>query len=391
MAKKGMTKSENYNVNPREIDFVSRFGIQFQALLDILGITDVVEKMPGSRCRYYDAKVTLNTDAVDEGEETPYSQADVVEKFLPEMELEPYAKATTAKAIKDYGYDIAVGKTDEAFLNELQAKVMNGFYSFIRTGSTTAIHPNFQMALAMAKGYTDNEFKKLNLTATGTVGFVNTLDFHEYLGTATVTIQNSYGYNYIKDFMGYEVIFLCSSNEIPRGKVVATAKENLIAYFVNPANGDFGQADLQYATDGVTNFIGFHTQGNYGTNVSECFAIMGLSISAEYLNGIAVVTIEKSGTLGIVTATSAAGTNAGTKITVTGDVASDQHVFIKAGTTAPSPAYLDEVDSTWTELTLESGAADDVEGLTGKACVAITNGAGQIVAASGSVTITNKA
>lgn len=389
MAKNGMTKAENYNVNPREIDFVSRFGIQFQALLDILGISDVVEKTPGARCRYYDAKVTLDTTEVGEGEETPYSQANVVERFLPEMELEPYAKATTAKAIKDYGYDIAVGKTDEAFLNELQAKVMNSFYGFLKTGSTTAVHPSFQLALAMAKGYVDNEFKKLRLTATGTVGFVNTLDFHEYLGTATVTVQNSYGYNYIKDFMGYDTIFLCSSNEIPRGKVIATAKENLIAYYVNPANGDFGQADLVYATDGVTNFIGFHTQGNYGTNVSECFAIMGLRISAEYLNGIAVVTIEDGGTLGTITAASAVGTNVGTKITVTGDVAENQHVFIKTGGTAPK--YLDEVDNTWTELTLDGGAADDVEGLTGKAYVVITNGAGQILSASSAVTITNKA
>ena len=42
---------------------------------------------------------------------------------------------------------------------------------------------------------------------------------------------------------------------------------------------------------GETNLIGFHVQGNYGTAVGESFALMGMALWAEYLDGIAVITI----------------------------------------------------------------------------------------------------
>ena len=45
----------------------------------------------------------------------------------------------------------------------------------------------------------------------------------------------------------------------------------------------------------ITNFnklnIGFHVQGNYNTAVSESFALMGMTLMAEYLDGIAIVDI----------------------------------------------------------------------------------------------------
>ena len=46
-----------------------------------------------------------------------------------------------------------------------------------------------------------------------------------------------------------------------------------------------------YRTDGDTNLIGFHTQGNYNTAVSECFAIMGMVLFSEYLDAIAVIDV----------------------------------------------------------------------------------------------------
>ena len=36
---------------------------------------------------------------------------------------------------------------------------------------------------------------------------------------------------------------------------------------------------------------GFHAQGNYSTAVGESYAIMGMKLWAEYLDGIAVVTL----------------------------------------------------------------------------------------------------
>jgi hypothetical protein len=65
--------------------------------------------------------------------------------------------------------------------------------------------------------------------------------------------------------------------------------ENIVLYYVDPADSDFAKAGLVYATgNGETNLIGFHTQGNYSTAVSEAFAVMGMTLFAEYLDAIAV-------------------------------------------------------------------------------------------------------
>ena len=109
-------------------------------------------------------------------------------------------------------------------------------------------------------------------------------------------MQNQFGFQYIKDFMGFNTIFLLSEDEIERGKVIATPVENIVLYYVDPGDSDFAKAGLVYATGiGETNLIGFHTQGNYNTAVSEAFAIMGLTLFAEYIDGIAVISF---GTLG---------------------------------------------------------------------------------------------
>ena len=117
--------------------------------------------------------------------------------------------------------------------------------------------------------------------------------------------------------MGYSTVFLLSDEEIKRGRVIATPVENIVLYYIDPADSDFARAGLDYRTDGETNLVGFHVQGNYSTAVSESFAIMGMTLFAEYQDGIAVADIDETPSLGTLTVTSAAGTATGdTKITV---------------------------------------------------------------------------
>ena len=174
------------------------------------------------------------------------------------------------------------------------------------------------MALAMAKGRVENKFKQMHRNVTGVVGFVNILDVYEYIGAADITIQNQFGFQYMKDFLGFNTIFLLSDSEIPRGTVIATPVENIVLYYVDPNESDFARAGLVYTVSGETNLIGFHTQGNYHTAVSEAFAIMGLTLFAEYIDAIAVGTINTTQTLGTLTVNSAAGSKSGdTKVTIT--------------------------------------------------------------------------
>ena len=288
-ARENLTTQADITIAAREIDFVSRFQRNWEHLRTILGIMRPIRVQPGTVLKSKSAKVTLQSGAVGEGEEIPYSKAVVTEKDYGSVTVEKYAKATSLEAINKYGYDVAVGMTDDAFLFELQTNVTSRFYTYLNTGSLTGEQDSFQMALAMAKGNVENKFKKLHMTATGVVGFVNVLDVYEYLGAANITVQNQFGFQYIKDFMGYNTIFLLSDDEVARGKVIATPVENIVLYYVDPADSNFSRAGLQYTTAGETSLIGFHTQGNYSTAVSESFAIMGMTLFAEYLDGIAVM------------------------------------------------------------------------------------------------------
>lgn len=316
-AKANLIMTDDVQVTAREIDFVTRFERNWQHLRDILGIMRPIKKQPGAVLKSKYAEGTLQSGKVAEGEEIPYSKFVVKEKDYAEMTIEKYAKAVSIEAIKDHGYENAVQMTDDEFLFQLQTDVTGRFYDYLKTGTLTSTETTFQMALAMAKGRVENKFKQMHRNATGVAGFVNILDVYEYLGAAEITIQNQFGFQYMKDFMGFNTIFLLSDSEIPRGQVIATPVENIVLYYVDPNESDFARAGLVYTVSGETNLIGFHTQGNYHTAVSEAFAIMGLTLFAEYIDAIAVITIDETPTLGTLTVNSVAGTASGdTKITV---------------------------------------------------------------------------
>ena len=316
-AKTNLIMTNDIHVTAREIDFVTRFERNWQHLRDILGIMRPIKKQPGAVLKSKYAEGTLQSGKVGEGEEIPYSKFVVKEKDYAEMTIEKYAKAVSIEAIKDHGYENAVQMTDDEFLFQLQTDVTGRFYEYLKTGTLTSTETTFQMALAMAKGRVENKFKQMHRNVTGVVGFVNILDVYEYLGAAEITIQNQFGFQYMKDFMGFNTIFLLSDSEIPRGQVIATPVENIVLYYVDPNESDFARAGLVYTVSGETNLIGFHTQGNYHTAVSEAFAVMGLTLFAEYIDAIAVITIDETPTLGTLTVTSAAGTATGDiKITV---------------------------------------------------------------------------
>ena len=140
------------NVTAREIDFVSRFGKNWDALKNILGIMRPIKKAPGSKLISYTADVTLESGAVEPGEVIPYSKATVVQAAFDDLTIEKYAKAVPIEDVSKYGAAIAVQKSDEAFLTKLQNTVLGKFYTFLNTGSLTGTASSWQAALAKAQG-----------------------------------------------------------------------------------------------------------------------------------------------------------------------------------------------------------------------------------------------
>jgi hypothetical protein len=347
MAKENLTKTTDIKVNPREVDFVTRFSRNWEHLRDILGIMRPIKKAPGTVLKSKYATLTLQDGNIGEGEEIPYSKAEIKTKDYATITIEKYAKGVSIEAIKDYGYDVAVQMTDDEFLFQLQSNVTNRFYKYLNGGELASEETTWQKALAMAMGQVLNKFKLMHRTATRVVGFVNVLDLYDYLGGAQITVQSEFGFNYIKNFMGYDTVFLLSEDEIQRGRVIATPVENIVMYYVDPADSDFSRADLEFTVDGETPLLGFHTQGNYSTAVSEAFAIMGVTLFAEYIDGIAVIDVDATPTLGALTVQSAAGTDSGTTaLTITPAKEKATNVYkYKLGASAETVTYGQNVKS----------------------------------------------
>ncbi len=281
------------NVTAREKDFVTRFGLNWDALREIMGIMRPVEKEAGTQLVAYAASVALEDGDVDAGCVIPYSKATIAQTAKEDLKIKKYAKAVPIEDVDKYGADIAVQKSDEAFLNELQTVVMDDFYGSLTSDASamTGAYATFQMAVSMAIGKVVDKFKKMHRNVSSIVVFVNTLDVYEYLGGANVSIQTMFGIQYIKNFLGADTVIL--SSEIEKGKVIAVPSDNLVLYYVNPAS-EFAKLGLVYTTDGDTNLIGFHVQGNYGTAVGESFALMGMKLWFEYADGVAIVEIDDS-------------------------------------------------------------------------------------------------
>lgn len=389
MAKNNLTKQADIQVRAREVDFVTRFERNWEHLREILGVLRMIKKDPGSTLKSKYAQGTLESGKVGEGEEIPYSKFEVKEKSYAEITVEKYAKAVSIEAIKTYGYDVAVELTDDEFLFELQTDVTGRFYTYLKTGSLTSTESTFQMALAMAKGRVEDKFKQMHRSIpNGIVGFVNGLDVYEYIGAANITVQNQFGFQYVKDFMGFNTIFLLSESEIPRGKVIATPVDNIVLYYVDPSDSDFAKAGLVYTVAGETPLIGFHTQGNYHTAVSEAFAIMGMVLFAEYLDGISVISFGGSETLGDLTVASAEGTDTGTtKLTVTPAKGNEGNVYkYKVAPSQTTVEYGQNVKN-WTAWDGKS----DVTAATGQVITVVECDSTYKALSAGHATVTAKA
>lgn len=291
MAEANLTMTTDIQVEARRIDFVSRFAKTWQALTQIMGITRPIRKEPGTVLRSYKAELTLENGNVAEGEKIPLSKATITEVKHADLTIEKYGKGITIEDVDKYGAEIAIEKTDEAFRNELLGKILGEFYEFALTGELTNTADDFQMGFALAVGSVKNKFQTMRLDGSRVVVYVNTMDAYKYLGAANLTVQSEFGINYVKNFMGAETVIFAGDDDIPAGKIVAIPVSNIVDYYADPSNSGFARMGLRYTTDAKAPMLGFATEGDYSTATGKNWAIMGHKLWAEYLDAIAVVTV----------------------------------------------------------------------------------------------------
>lgn len=389
-AKNNVTTTAQFTTAAREVDFVTRFADNWNALRTILGIMRPIRKSPGTKLISYKASVdgTLQGGTnVAEGDEIPFTTMKVEPVSYGDIEVAKYAKSVTIESVAKYGADVAVEKTDDAFIVALQNKVLGDFYAFLNTGSLTLTESTWQRALAMAKATVLDKFAGMDKDVTDVVGFANILDAYDYLGDKDITVQTVFGLNYVKDFMGYSTLFLLPEKYITQKRVIALPVENIDLYYIDPGDSDFAKLGLNYTVQGETNLIGVHVEGDYSRATGDMYALMGMKLWAEYLDGIAVVTVQGSGTLGTLTVTSAAGTTSGTtKLTVTPAKASGNSYKYKAAASA-TPVVHGQNVQTWTAW----DGTSDITAATGQVVTVVECSGDYKAKSAGNATVTAKA
>lgn len=296
-AKENLTTTAQFTVEAREQDFVTVFGDNWDALRTIMGIMRPIRKTPGTKLVSYKASVdgTLNGGtSVGEGEEIPFTKLKVEPVAYGDIKIGKHARSVSIEAVDKYGAEVAVQRTDKAFMNSIQSKILEDFYAFLKTGTLTVSETNWQRGLAMGKAAVLDKFAGMNMDVTESVGFANIMDAYDYLGDKDVTVQTMFGLNYVQDFLGFRTVFLLPEKYIARGQIIALPVENIDLYYIDPSDSNYAQLGLEFTVQGETNLIGVHVEGDYHRVTGDMIAIYGMKLWAEYLDGIAVVTIGAS-------------------------------------------------------------------------------------------------
>lgn len=285
----------------REIDFVERFtGNILPKLIQVLGVTRKIPLMEGTTMYVYKTTGTLQSGSVPEGEIIPLSQYQRTKKAVGEITLDKWRKATTAEAIKKSGLTEAEIETDAKLLSDVQKGIRTKFFTFLNgivhsaSGTegqegyipavgTQVTGATLQAVLAKSWGQLQVLFEDDSVS---TVHFVNPLAIADYLATANITTQTAFGMTYIEDFLGLGRVILNSN--IPQTKVISTAVDNLIMYYLTMGGEVATAFDL---TSDETGYIGIHKSQNDQRAQLETLVMSGIRFLVEYEDGVVSGTI----------------------------------------------------------------------------------------------------
>lgn len=280
----------------REIDFVQRFTHDsLEKLIEVLGVTRRIPMMEGTTLYFYKTTGTLQSGTVAEGDVIPLSQYKTEKIAVGEITLKKWRKAVSAEAIKKSGYEAAVGDTDTALVKDVQTGIRTDLFTFLNkayasgdaingTAYTTATGVGLQAALAAAWGQLQVKFEDDTAEA---VYFVNPLDVSDYLAAANITVQTAFGMNYVENFLGLGTVIM--SSRVTQGTFIATAKENIILYYLT-MNGDVAQAFSLTADE--LGLIGIKSgYQNEERAQIESLVMSGIQFLVEYAEGVVKGTI----------------------------------------------------------------------------------------------------
>lgn len=266
----------------QDINFVEKFEKNVQYLLDVLGKTSVDIVAPGTAVKVYPTSGTLSTQAVAEKALIPDSNIAIGDPTILEITYMKYRNLTSIEDIGKLGYDLAVGKTNEEMLKQIQNKVRKSIIDGLNaTGASTATGANFQAAIAAAAGKVAEKFEAEVATP---VFFCNPADLYGYLGGHNVTLESEFGLSYLANFMGIGNVI--ADSNVPAATVYGTAAENLMV--VAPSIAQIPDMEL---TSDETGIIGVHNGALYENGAAQTVAYCGLCVHPAFADRIVKATI----------------------------------------------------------------------------------------------------
>jgi hypothetical protein len=266
----------------QDVDFVNRFNGGIQRLLALLGVTESIQMAPGTQLKIYKTSGTLKSGAVPEGAEIPLSEYQNPLLKTITVEFDKWRKQTTLEAITKRGYTQAVTQTDNAMIRDIQRGIRQSIFDFLATGLAFATGESFQKTLANAWGALEVSFED---DSASPVYFVNPLDIAEYLGSAAISLQTTFGFSYVENFLGLGTVIIDS--KVPKDTVYATARENINVY-----HADISSAEGFEMYSDEVGLVGINHSAVYNNVTYETVAVSALTIFPEYADRIIIAKIE---------------------------------------------------------------------------------------------------
>lgn len=267
------------------IDHVSRIEEDLSHLYEIFDITELGRYREGTTIKRYATTVSAPAAQVPEGDIIGLTNvkrkpiADVV------VSLKKYRKMTTAEAIARSGRTNAIDRTDRALIEELESGVITDFADAVKAGTGAAqAGTDLQAAVANVCGEIETKFAHKRGRK---IFFIHPKTLYDYLGAASISMQTSFGLNYLEDFLGMGGAIVDPAFD--ENVVIGTIAENLNGATIDFDNGSLGELfDLTTDEAGV---IGM-THGRVLDRASvETLLMTGIVFYPEDLTGIFKATV----------------------------------------------------------------------------------------------------
>lgn len=264
----------------QEINAVAKFTSDLHNLLELLGKEDVNVVAPGTAFRIYKSSGELSSEPVAAKALIPDSDIAMDDGTIVEIGFEKFRNLVPIEDIAKKGYTVAVGGSTTAMMKQAQAKLRRSIIlSTAIEGVGEDSAPTLQKKLSKAAAYVSKKFEDEAFTP---IFFVNTDDAYEYIGEKSITVEQSFGISYLKNFIGLGNVILDSN--IPEGEVYGTACENL-----DIVAADVTKIEGMALTTDESGMIAIHVSSKYENASIETVIYSGVKALPIYADRVVKV------------------------------------------------------------------------------------------------------